>query len=89
MNKFKEEKFDREIRWMFFLNLRHENEGTKDAVIQAVEPQLDPMSYQYEDLWKTIMSKVNHLRGQTTNYLKVRSHTATLIARRIEMPSFS
>lgn len=71
MNKYKEDKFDREIRWMFFLNLRHENEGTKDAVIQAVEPQLDPMSYQYEDLWKAIMGKVNHLRGGTVGYLKV------------------
>lgn len=72
MNKYKEDKLDREVAWMFFLNMRHENDGTKDAVIKAVEPTLDPMSYQYEGLWRTIMEKVNHLRASTQGYLKAR-----------------
>ena len=77
MNKWQEDKFDREIRWLFFLNLRHENEGTKEAVIKAVNPTIDPLSYQYEDLWRAIMGKVNHLRGHTTNYLKVHMITSS------------
>ena len=71
MNKWMEEKFTREVLWLFFLNMRHENEGTKEAVIAAVAPELDTMSYKYDDLWKAIMGRVNHLRGQTTGYLKV------------------
>lgn len=72
MNKYKEDKLDCEVAWMYFLNMRYENDGTKDAVIKAVEPILYPMSYQYEGLWRTIMEKVNHLRGAAHGYLKVR-----------------
>lgn len=56
---------------MFFLNLRHENEGTKEAIIAAVDPGLDPLSYQYEDLWRAIMTKVGHLRSSMLKNLLV------------------
>lgn len=71
LDKHKEDKLDRETRWMFFLNLRHENEGTKEAIIAAVDPGLDPLSYQYEDLWRAIMTKVGHLRSSMLKNLLV------------------